>query len=101
MSPVESVFYDLLGVQPDATSAEIRKAYYQRARSCHPDKHPDDPAKEAEFKQLSEAYQTLFDEERRAAYDKYGRAGLNSEGIYSDPREVFAAVFGGRRRLLG
>ena len=59
MAPVETAFYELLGVPPDASTAQIRKAYYQKARSCHPDKHPGDPAKEAEFKQLSEAYQTL------------------------------------------
>ena len=85
--------YNLLGVAPDASTAQIRRAYYQRARLCHPDKHPGDAAKESEFKELSEAYQTLFDEERRSAYDVHGRAG--SDGMYTDPRQVFAAVFGG------
>lgn len=89
---VDASFYDLFGVSPDATSDQIRKAYYQRARSCHPDKHPGDAAKEAEFKKLSEAYQTLFDEERRAAYDALGPGGMQA---YTDPRQVFAAVFGG------
>ncbi|KAL1528453.1 hypothetical protein AB1Y20_009799 [Prymnesium parvum] len=91
---VDLAYYEALGVPPDASSAQIRKAYYQRARSCHPDKHPGDPSKEAEFKVLSEAYQTLFDDERRAAYDAYGRSGIHS-GSYSDARQVFAAVFGG------
>ena len=67
MPPRETQYYDTLGVPYDASSAQIRKAYYQRARNCHPDKHPGDAAKEQEFKELSEAYQTLFDEERRAA----------------------------------
>ena len=85
--------FAVLGVAPDASTAQIRRAYYQRARLCHPDKHPGDAAKESEFKELSEAYQTLFDEERRSAYDVHGRAG--SDGMYTDPRQVFAAVFGG------
>jgi len=92
---VDTSFYDLFGLTPDASSAQIRKSYYQRARSCHPDKHPGDAAKEREFKELSEAYQTLFDEERRAVYDAFGREGLQGDGAFVDPRQVFAAVFGG------
>lgn len=91
----ETAFYDLLGVQTDATSSQIRKAYYRRAKECHPDKHPGEPTKEAEFKALSEAYQTLCDEDRRATYDAHGREGLSGSSSYADPREVFAAVFGG------
>ena len=93
----DTEFYDHLGVAPTASSAEIRRAYYKKARDCHPDKHPGDAEKEAQFKKLSEAYQTLFDDERRAAYDQYGKAGLDNGrgGAYADPREVFAAVFGG------
>lgn len=89
----ETAYYDLLGVAPDASSAQIKKAYYQRARSCHPDKHPGDKAKEEEFKALSDAYQTLFDDDRRKAYDEHGKAGL--DGVDIDPREMYAAVFGG------
>ena len=92
---VDTAFYDLFGLGPDATSAQLKKAYYQRARECHPDKHPGDPEKEAQFKTLSEAYQTLFDEERRAVYDTFGRDGMQSAETYADPRQVFAAVFGG------
>ena len=90
---LETAYYDLLGVAPDASSAQIKKAYYQRARSCHPDKHPNDKAKEEEFKAISDAYQTLFDDDRRKAYDEHGKAGL--EGVDIDPREMYAAVFGG------
>lgn len=92
---VDTTFYDIFGLGPDATSSQIKKAYYVKARTCHPDKHPGDPAKEQEFKELSEAYQTLFDEERRAVYDAMGRAGLHGDNTYTDPRQVFAAVFGG------
>ena len=87
---VDTAFYDLFGLGPDATSAQLKKAYYQRARECHPDKHPGDPEKEAQFKTLSEAYQTLFDEERRAVYDAFGRDGMQSAETYADPRQVLA-----------
>ena len=92
---VDTAYYDLFGLSPDATSAQIKKAYHKRALLCHPDKHPGDKDKEQEFKELSEAYQTLFDEERRAVYDALGREGLQGNAVYSDPRQVFAAVFGG------
>lgn len=59
----ETEFYDLLGVPPDASKTQIRKAYYTKAKGCHPDKHPGDDDKEAQFKALSEAYQALFDDE--------------------------------------
>jgi hypothetical protein len=82
------------GAPPDATAAQIKKAYYVKARECHPDKHPGDEAKEAAFKELSEAYQTLVDSERRAVYDAFGPEGLRGD-VNVDPRQVFAAVFGG------
>lgn len=90
----ETEYYDLLGVTPDATKNQIRKAYYVKAKGCHPDKHPGDEAKEEEFKKLSEAYQTLFDDDLRAAYDADGRDGLHQHG-FADPKDIFAAVFGG------
>jgi curved DNA-binding protein CbpA len=89
----EEEFYKILGVPTTASAADIKRAYYRKARDCHPDKHPGDSDKEAQFKALSEAYQTLFDAERRAAYDQWGKGGQG--GAYVDPREVFAAVFGG------
>lgn len=91
---VDTAYYDLFGLTPDATSSQIKKAYHKRALLCHPDKHPGDAAKEQEFKELSEAYQTLFDEERRAVYDALGRDGLQGN-VHCDPRQVFAALFGG------
>ena len=89
----EEEYYRILGVPTTASAADIKRAYYRKARDCHPDKHPGDATKEAQFKALSEAYQTLFDAERRAAYDQWGKSGQG--GAYVDPREVFAAVFGG------
>ena len=82
------------GVPPEASQGQIKKAYYQRARECHPDKHAGDEAKAEEFKRLSDAYQTLFDNERRAAYDRHGKAGEQG-GTWVDPRDLYAATFGG------
>ena len=93
-SVVDTSYYDIFGLPPDATASQIKKAYYVKARECHPDKHPGDAAKEAAFKELSEAYQTLVDSERRAVYDAFGPEGLRGD-VNVDPRQVFAAVFGG------
>ena len=92
---VDPSYYERFGLGPDATSAQIKKAYYQRARQCHPDKHHGDPEKERQFKALSEAYEVLSDEERRAVYDALGPEGMDGDSMHADPRQVFAAVFGG------
>ena len=91
---VDTTFYDLLGVGVDATPAALKKSYYRLARECHPDKHAD-PAKAAQFQELSNAYQTLFDEERRATYDAFGQDSSQNADAYADPKQVFAATFGG------
>ena len=92
---VDTTFYDLLGVGIAATPAALKKSYYRLARECHPDKHPDDAAKAAQFQELSNAFQTLFDEERRATYDAFGQDSSQNADAYADPKQVFAATFGG------
>ena len=74
-------YYDILGVDKKAGAEEIRKAYRKLAMKYHPDKNKDNP-KEAEekFKELSEAYEVLVDQEKRARYDQYGHAGV--EGTF-------------------
>ncbi len=62
-------FYDVLGVKKDATQEEIKAAYRKLARQYHPDLHPDDPKAAEMFKEINEAYETLGDAQKRAAYD--------------------------------
>lgn len=67
----DTAFYDLLGVPKDASTGQIKKAYYKLAREWHPDKNPDDPKAEDKFKELTQAYEILSDPEQRERYDKY------------------------------
>lgn len=77
-------FYDLLGIDRSASADEVKKAYRKRARALHPDANPDDPAAEAEFKRVAEAYEVLSDPEKKARYDRFGSAD-GPGGMGGDP----------------
>ena len=96
-------YYEVLGVSKDAGASEIKKSYRKLAMKFHPDQNPDDPGAEEKFKELGEAYEILGDEEKRAAYDRYGHAAFSSGGGgagfggggFNDPMDIFSQVFGG------
>ena len=94
-------FYEVLGVRREASDDEIKKAYRQLARQYHPDANDGDPTAEARFKEISLAYDTLRDPEKRRRYDMYGAQGVGAGG---DPgmggfdfgvSDLFDAFFGG------
>jgi molecular chaperone DnaJ len=97
-----SDFYVLLGIPRDASEAQIKKAYRKLAMECHPDRNPT-PQAEAKFKEITEAYEVLCDPQKRAAYDRYGKAGLgaNAGGFgfhhvdLSEALNIFMREFGG------
>lgn len=62
-------FYQILGVKPDATEEEIKKAFRSLAKKYHPDMHPDDATMEAKFKEVNDAYAVLSDSKKRTEYD--------------------------------
>ncbi|KAL4065560.1 X-domain of DnaJ-containing-domain-containing protein [Scleroderma yunnanense] len=95
--PLETGYYDLLGVPVDATTDDVKKAYRRLAIKHHPDKNPDDPHAEERFKEIAIAYQTLSDPILRRKYNEFGPKESAPEGGFVDPEEVFGAIFGGER----
>jgi len=80
LSVSKADYYEVLGVSRDASDQELKSAYRKMALKYHPDRNPGDHAAEEKFKQASEAYQVLCDADKRAAYDRYGHAGVGASG---------------------
>ncbi len=104
-------YYETLGVDRSADKGELKRAYRKWAMKYHPDRNPDDPAAEHKFKEVSEAYEILKSEEKRAAYDRFGHAafdggpgptgpgGFNFASGFADIfDEMFGDFVGGGRR---
>ena len=80
-------YYEILGVAKGADAATIKKGYRQKAKELHPDRNSDNPNAEAQFKEANEAYEVLKDENKKAAYDRYGHAAFeNGMGGGGGPR---------------
>jgi molecular chaperone DnaJ len=98
-------YYDVLGVARDAGEQDIKGAYRKLALKHHPDRNPDNAEAEEKFKEAAEAYAVLADAEKRAAYDRFGHAGVSGAGgaggfdptIFAD----FGDIFGGLRDIFG
>ncbi len=96
-------YYEVLEVSRDCTGTELKKAYRKLALKYHPDRNPDDKEAEEKFKLINEAYQVLSDEEKRAIYDRYGKEGLQGQGMrggfgganMDDIMDIFNSMFGG------
>ncbi len=89
-------YYEVLGVSKNASQEEIKKAYRKLAVANHPDKNPGDKAAEERFKEATEAYEVLGDENKRKNYDAYGFAGVEGQnGGYSRAYSDFSDIFSG------
>ena len=100
-------YYEILGVNRDASEEDLKKAYRRLAMKWHPDRNPDNPKAEEHFKEAKEAYEVLSDASKRAAYDQFGHAGVDPQSaagsgnmggfgdIFSD---IFGEIFGGNAR---
>src|SRR5574343_1640262 len=103
-------FYDVVGLNRDASEDDIKKAYRKLAMKYHPDRNPDSHEAEEKFKEIKEAYEILSDSQKRAAYDQYGHAGVDPNaggagfgaggagfGGFGDAfADIFGDIFGGR-----
>lgn len=104
-------YYEVLGVNRDASEDEIKKAYRRLAMKFHPDRNPDNPKAEEQFKEAKEAYEILSDPNKRGAYDQFGHAGVDPSagagpgfggagmGGFADAfSDIFGDIFGGGGR---
>ena len=94
----ERSYYEILGVEKGADEKALKSAFRKKAMEYHPDRNPGCNLSEGKFKELSEAYETLSDPQKRALYDRFGKAGLNGAGgaggAHGRPEDVFRDVFG-------
>src|SRR4051812_47678381 len=97
MATTKRDYYEVLSVSRTATEEEVKRSYRKLAVKFHPDKNPDDPHAEEQFKELGEAYDVLMDADKRAAYDRFGHAafarGLRGGAGDSTIRSIFSGKY--------
>src|SRR5436190_20526916 len=91
-------YYETLGVERNASEADITKAFRRLAMMCHPDRNPNDKTAELRFKEAKEAYEILCDAQKRVAYDLFGHAGVDlsmagAGGFYGAGASCFSDVY--------
>ncbi|MEZ5668031.1 MAG: molecular chaperone DnaJ [Alphaproteobacteria bacterium] len=86
-------YYEVLGVAKGAGAADLKAAYRKQAMKFHPDRNPDDPEAERKFKEVNEAYDVLKDDEKRAAYDRFGHAAFEGPGAGGAGARGFSGEF--------
>jgi molecular chaperone DnaJ len=99
MAATKRDYYEVLGVDRDASGSEIKRAFRSLARELHPDVNAHDPQAEEKFKEAAEAYEVLSDPGRRDTYDRFGHKGLRFDGFepgasFGNLEDIFAAIFG-------
>ena len=96
-------YYEVLGVNRDASEEDIKKSYRKLAMKHHPDRNPDNPKSEEHFKEAKEAYEALSDAQKRASYDRFGHAaadgsmgsgGFGGGSSSSHFGDIFGDIFG-------
>ncbi|CAI9158816.1 unnamed protein product [Rangifer tarandus platyrhynchus] len=95
----ETTYYDVLGVKPNATQEELKKAHRNLALKYHPDKNPNEGEK---FKQISQAYEVLSEAKKRELYDKRGEKAIKEGGpvmSFDSPMDISDMFFGGGGRM--